>query len=159
MVSGPSLKQQLDQKVQEIEQAVSGLSEEQASKPPAQGEWSAKEVLSHLGGSDSTEFVARLKRILDEDTPRIDVTPGVSYYEQRKGASTSQLLSEVESAYGEAGKFLGGLSEEQLNRKAQVPLLKETPIGEYPTLGQLAGALINFHLNDHVNQLRNLKQQ
>jgi hypothetical protein len=159
MVTGPSLEQQLDQKVQEIKQAVFGLTEEQASKPPAQGEWSANEVLSHLSGSDSTEFVARLKRILDEDTPRIDVTPGVSYYEQRKGESASQLLSEVESAYGEAGKFLGGLSEEQLNRKAQVPLLKETPIGEYPTLGQLAGALINFHLNDHVNQLRNLKQQ
>jgi len=78
MVSRPGLQQQLDQKVQEIKQAVSCLSEEQASRPPARGEWSAKEVLSHLSGSDSAEFVARLKRILDEDTPRIDVTPGVS---------------------------------------------------------------------------------
>jgi hypothetical protein len=65
----------------------------------------------------------------------------------------------VESTYSEMGAFLSGLNEEQLNRKAQVPLLKETPIGEYPTLGQLAGALINFHLNDHVQQLRNLSQQ
>jgi len=159
VVSGPSLQQQLDQKVEEIKQAVSGLSEEQASKPPAQGEWSAREVLSHLSGTDSTEFVARLKRILDEDTPRIDVTPGVSYYEKRKDASTSQLLLQVESAYGEAGQFLGGLSEEQLSRKANVPMLKETPFGENVTLGQLAGLLINFHLSDHVNQLRNLSQQ
>jgi uncharacterized damage-inducible protein DinB len=159
MVSGPGLQQQLDQKVSEIKQAVSGLSEEQASKAPANGEWSAKEVLSHLSGSDSTEFVARLKRILDEDTPRIDVTPGVSHYEQRKDASTGQLLSQVESAYGEASVFLAGLSEEQLNRKANVPMLKETPFGENVSLGQLAGLLINFHLNDHLNQLRNLNQR
>jgi hypothetical protein len=158
MVSGPSLKQQLDQKVQEIKQAVSGMDEEAASRRPAEGEWSAKEVLSHLSGEDSRDFVARLQRILDEDTPRIDVTPGISYYEQRKGASTSELLSQVESSYGEATKFLAGLSEEQLNRKANVPLLKETPFGENVTLGQLAGLLINFHLNDHINQLRTLNQ-
>jgi hypothetical protein len=57
------------------------------------------------------------------------------------------------------GKFLSDLSEEQLNRKAKAPQLKETPIGEYPTLGQLSLALINFHLNDHINHLRNLNQQ
>ncbi|TMB66215.1 MAG: hypothetical protein E6J43_10690 [Chloroflexi bacterium] len=61
----------------------------------------------------------------------------------------------MESTYGGMGAFLSGLSEEQLSRKAQVPLLKETPLGEYPTLGQLAGALINFQ-NDHVQQLRNI---
>ena len=38
-------------------------------------------------------------------------------------------------------------------------MLKETPFGENVTLGQLSGLLINFHLNDHVNQLRNLSQQ
>src|SRR2546428_13596293 len=100
MVSGPGLQQQLDQKVREIKQAVSGLSEEEASKPPAQGEWSAKEVLSHLSGSDSTEVAACFKRILGEDTPRIDVTPGVSYYDHHNGASPRQLVSEVASASG-----------------------------------------------------------
>src|SRR5207237_7998438 len=139
MVSGPGLQQQLDQKVREIKQAVSGLSEEEASKPPAQGEWSAKEVLSHLSGSDSTEFVARLKRILDEDTPRIDVTPGVSYNEKRKGRSTSQLLSEVESAYGEAGKFLGGGGEQPLSRIAKVPELDGPTVGEDGTARPVPG--------------------
>ena len=159
MVSGPTLKQQIDQKVQEIKQAVSGLSEEQASKPAAQGEWSAKEVLSHLSGDGSTDAVSLLDRVIKQDTPEIDIHPGQSYYEGRESIPLKELAVRVESTYGEMGKFLSGLSEEQLNRKAQVPLLKETPIGEYPTLGQLAGALINFHLNDHVNQLRNLSQQ
>ena len=34
MVSGPSLQQQLDQKVQEIKQAVSGIDEQKAAKRP-----------------------------------------------------------------------------------------------------------------------------
>src|SRR3972149_4260498 len=32
------------------------------------------------------------------------------------------------------------------------------PLGEYPTLGQWAGAVINVHMADHVNQLRTLAQ-
>ncbi len=159
MVTGPSLKQQLDQKVQEIRQAVSGVTEEQAATPPRQGEWSAKEVLSHLCGENRSDAVSRFSRVINEDTPRLEIHPGISYYEGRENRSVRELLADVESQNEEAGQFLAGLSEEQLNRKAHVPFLKETPIGEYPTLGQLAMGLINFHLNDHINQLRNLSQQ
>jgi DinB superfamily len=159
MVSGPSLKQQLDQKVQEIKQAVSGLSDEEASKKRGQEEWSVKEVLSHLSGDGSSDAASLLDRVIKEDTPQIDIHPGQSYYEGRESMPLPELTSRVESTYSEMGAFLAGLNDEQLNRKAQVPLLKETPIGEYPTLGQLAGALINFHLNDHVQQLKNLSQQ
>jgi len=158
MVSGPNLKQQIDQKVQEIKQAVSGLSEEEASKKRGEDEWSVKEVLSHLSGDGSSDAVSLLDRVIKEDTPQMDIHPGQSYYEGRESIPLTELTSRVESTYSEMGTFLSGLSEDQLNRKAQVPLLKETPIGEYPTLGQLAGALINFHLNDHVNQLRNISQ-
>jgi len=73
--------------------------------------------------------------------------------------SVAELTSKVTSAYNEMGHFLSGLSEEQLNRKARAPQLKETPMTEYPTLGQLAAAVINFHLNDHINHLRNLSRQ
>ena len=157
MVSGPSLKQQLDQKVQEIKQAVSGLSEEQASREPAPGEWSAKEVLSHLCGQDDALSMYEFKRFLTEDTPPLGITPG-QYSDIRKDAPVPELLSKVESDYSAIGNFFSGLDDQQLNRKAHIPFLKETPFGENVTLGQLAGLLINFHLNDHVNQLRNLSR-
>ena len=60
--------------------------------------------------------------------------------------------------YSEIGRFVGGLTDEQLSRKANIPLLKETPLGENVTLAQWTGAIINFHLNDHINQLRHLSQ-
>jgi len=161
MVSSPALQQQLDQKVEEIKQAVSGISEEKASKRPGEGEWCVKEVLSHLTGEDHAPAAQEFyERCLKEDKPELDITPGQSAYSpEREKAPVKELLSRVETRYGELGKFLAGLNEEQLNRKARVPFLKETPIGEYPTLGMLGMGLINFHLNDHLNQLRNLSQQ
>jgi len=157
MVSGPNLQQQLQAKVQELKQAVSGLSEQQAAKVPAEGEWSAKQVLSHLCGSDDALSMYEFKRFLDEDTPDLGITPG-SYGDNRKDAPVSELVARIDSDYGKIGGFFAGLSEEQLGRKAHVPFLKETPLGEYPTLGQWAIGVIQFHLNDHIQQLKNLAQ-
>jgi len=157
MVSGPTLQQQLNQKVQEIKQAVSGLNEEKASKAPGEGEWSAKQVLSHLCGQDDALSMYEFKRFLNEETPALGITPG-SYGDVRKDAPLSELVSKLDSDYAQIGTFLAGLNDEQLNRKAHIPFLKETPLGEYPTLGQWAIGLINFHLNDHVQQLKNLAQ-
>ncbi len=147
-------------KVEEIKQAASGISEEKASRKPAEGEWCIKEVLSHLSGEENANAMYRFKRILEEDTPTLDLTPGVSAYDdQREQAPVSQLLSSVETQYFELSKLLNNLSEDQLGRKAHVPALKGSPFGEYPTLGQWAGFVVNVHLAGHVQQLRNLAQQ
>ena len=65
-------------------------------------------------------------------------------------------MSKIDTDYAAIGAFFAGLNDDQLARKAHIPFLKETPLGEYPTLGQWAGAVINFHLADHVSQLRTL---
>ena len=158
MVTAQSLQDQVTEKVNEIKGLVSELSDDEAANNPVEGEWCVKEVLSHLIGAELGSAKAGLKRFLDEDTPQIDVNPGISYFEVRNSLSTAELLSTFEAEYGKLGEFLGGLSEEQLNRKANVPLMKESPIGEYPTLSQWAGALLNFHVNEHVGQIRNLCQ-
>ena len=157
MVSGPSLQQQLDQKVQEVKQAVSGLSEEQAAKAPAEGEWCAKQVLSHLCGDDDALSMYEFKRFLAEDMPDLGIAPG-RYGDLRKEAPISDLVSRIETDYSAIGRFFATLNAEQLNRKAHIPFLKETPLGEYPTLGQWAIGIIQFHLNDHIQQLKNLSQ-
>lgn len=160
MVSGPTLQQQVSQKVQEIKQAVAGLSEDKAAKQPADGEWCVKEVLSHLTGEENAVMMYQLNRILEEDTPTLTLIPGVSAYtDERKNAPLSQLLSTVEAQYSDLGKLFAGMSEEQLSRKAHIPFLKESPLGEYPTLGQWAMGIINFHLADHVSQISTLAKQ
>ena len=159
MVTPTTLRDQLLQKAEEIRQAVSGLNEDDAERRPAEGEWCAKEVLSHLSGSDSLELLKRARRFVEEDTPLIDVQRGISFYETRSDMSLADLTGKVESIYSEVGNFLSGLADEQLNRKAQLPLFKETPFSEYPTLGQWASFVINVHINGHVQQLRALAQR
>ncbi len=160
MVSGPTLQQQVQGKVDEIKQALTGVSEEQALKKPGTDEWCVKEILSHLTGEENAVMMYQLNRILDEETPTLTLTPGVSAYDsERENAPISQLLSNVESQYADLGKFFAGLNDEQLGRKAHIPFLKESPLGEYPTLGQWAMGIINFHLADHVQQIRTLAQQ
>lgn len=156
MVTAQSLQQQVASKVSEVKSLVEGINDDQASMKPAEGEWCAKEVLSHLIGEELGGAKVILQRFLEEDTLQIDIEPGNPYFENRSSMSTADLLSTFESEYGKIGEFLGSLSEEQLNRTAKVPLLKETPLGDNPTLAQFAGALMNFHVNDHVEQLRNL---
>jgi hypothetical protein len=157
MGMGEALSQQLSAKVKEVTDAVAGLSEEQAARPKAEGEWTAKQVLSHLCGDDDALSMYEFQRFLEEETPPLGISPG-RYADVRKDASVSELVSKIESDYAQIGQFFAGLNEDQLGRKAHVPFLKETPLGEYPTLGQWAGAVINFHLADHINQLRALRQ-
>ncbi|SRR6266571_788489 len=155
MSTGTALSEQLSAKVNELKDAVSGLSEDKAAKAKSEGEWSAKQVLSHLCGDNDALSMYEFGRFLEEDNPDLGITPG-SYGDIRKDAALPELLSRIDSDYATIGSFLAGLSDEQLARTAHVPFLKETPLGEYPTLGQWAGAVINFHLADHVNQLRSL---
>jgi hypothetical protein len=154
-----SLRDALEHKLEELGEALEGIDEERAGQRAAEGDWCCKEILSHLTGDEGESYVAGFRRFIDEDTPLIGVVVGLPYYTPARQAMTlSELRSGVSRQYGELADFLGGLNEAELTRKARVPLLKDTPIGEYPALAQWAGALINVHLTDHINQLREARQ-
>ena len=154
-----SLSEALGQKIRELEEVASAVGKEAAGRRPGEGEWCVKEVLSHLCGDEGVGFPAGLSRFVEEDTPLIGVVAGLPYYTpKRQGMTVGDLLSAVRSQYQEMAGFLAGLTDQELARKGRVPLLKDTPIGEYPTLGQWAGAIINFHLMDHVNQIRTCRK-
>ena len=154
-----SLRDALEQKVHELEEALRGIDEGSAARRPAEAEWCVKEVLSHLCGDEGESAVARLRRFVDEETPLIGIVAGLPYYTpKRQAMPVAELLSSVRAQLEPMGEFLAGLSDEQLARKGRVPLLKDTPFGEYPTLAQLAGVLVNFHLVDHINQIRNSRK-
>ena len=159
MVTSASLKDQLQEKIRAIEELTAGVSAEQAAKAPAEGEWCIKEVLSHLAGPESQSFYDGIKAFVDEDTPTYDLTPGQSYFDSaREGASVAELRTSVIDQYSRIGDLLGSLSDDQLTRTAHTPQFKDTPIGEYPTLGAFSAALINYHLSDHIAQIQSLCQ-
>jgi hypothetical protein len=54
------------------------------------------------------------------------------------------------------------LSPEELDRQAHVPMFKETPLGEYPTLEIMIGMLCgreNSHIKFHISHMREILQE
>ncbi len=116
----------------EFRRMCEGLDEESSSRAP-EDRWSPKQIVSHLCGPEGVGHLPGLKAFLEKDTPLLDVKPENPYWsEGRTRMTLSELLSEFGREYSEIAAFVEGLSEEQLSRKAHIPMLRESALGECP---------------------------
>ena len=155
---GAQLSQMIRRKVEEFKKLCEGLDEDTASRAPS-GRWSPKQILSHLCGPEGMGFFPTLQAILEKDTPRLDIEAENPFFSERRARMTlAELLSEIDREYGRIADLAAGLSEGQLSRKAHIPLLKETPLGEYPTLAVWIRAIGEQHVGFHIDHLREILQ-
>jgi hypothetical protein len=130
------------------------VDENLASRAPT-GRWSPKQILSHLCGPEDVGYLPNLRAFVESDTPMIDLVTGNPFFtEIRSRMSFRELLAKCELNYQRVANFAAELTEEQLARKAHIPKLKDSPLGEYPTLDGMIYGLSGFHLQDHIDHLR-----
>ena len=157
-MNSAQLSQAVREKAKEFKKLCEGIDEKTASRAP-EGRWSPKEIVSHLCGPEGTGVLPALKAFIEQDTPDIPLHPGNSFFSERRAAMTfAQLLTEFDGVYDGIANFVAGLSDAQLDRKARMPDLKESPLGEYPTLSAFLQGIVEHHLGFHIDHMREVLQ-
>jgi hypothetical protein len=153
---GNQLAQEIMQKVAALKQICQEVDENTSSRAPA-GRWSPKQILSHLCGPEGVGHLPILRAFVDSDTPMIDLdTENPFFTENRARMTFGELVAEFEMNYQRIADFAEELTEEQLARKAHIPKLIDSPLGEYPTLAGMIAGLGEYHVQFHIDHLREI---
>jgi len=153
---GNQLAHVIRQKVLGLKQVCQGVDENLAARAP-EGRWSPNQILSHLSGPEGAGHLPVLRAFLDSDLPTIDLdTENPFFSENRARMSFGELVAECEKDYERVANLAAELSDEQLGRKAHIPKLKDSPLGEYPTLEGMISGLGEYHVQFHTDHLREI---
>ena len=100
-----------------------------------------------------------MRRILEEDTPEIEIVAEDPFFSPRRSRMTmKELLAAFEREYEGMAKLMAEASPEQLARKAYIPLFKDTPLTAYPTLSAFVSGLAGWHMNFHLAHMKEILQ-
>ena len=126
----------------------------------APGEWTTRQVLSHLLFEPGWDPVALLKTFGDRDLPLVDIKPGeVHLTAERKGMTIRQFLDALGDQRRRVFAHVEGLPEAALQeRKARIPLFRQFMGTDEIAMAVYVGALFDFHWNDHAGQLAKIRK-
>jgi DinB family protein len=122
------------------------------------GEWTAREVLTHLLFPPGADMVELLKSFAERDLPLVELEAGDPFLTpERRAMTLEQLVAALDGQRRAVFAYLGSLSEADLTRKARIPLFKTFMGTDEITLPVFAGAMYEYHWNDHAAQLAKIR--
>lgn len=128
---------------------------ERADEP---GEWTAREVLTHLLFPAGWDAVELMKSFADRDLPVIEIEAGDPFMTpERRTMTLEQLVQALDAQRRAVLTYLESLTEADLTRKARIPLFKTFMGTEEIPLPVFVGAMFEYHWNDHAEQLAKIR--
>lgn len=126
----------------------------------APGEWTTREVLSHLLFAPGWDPVVVVKTFSDRDLPLVEITPGVTHLAgERRTMTLKQFVEALDAQRKKVFAHLDGLPEGDLQRrKARIPLFKQIMKTDEIPIAAYVGALFDYHWNDHAGQLAKIRK-
>ena len=128
---------------------------ERADEP---GEWTAREVLTHLLFPVGRDAVELMKSFADRDLPVIEIEAGDPFMTpERRTMTLEQFVQALDAQRQAIVGYLRSLTEADLTRKARIPLFKTFMGTEEIPLPVFVGAMFEYHWNDHASQLAKIR--
>jgi len=126
----------------------------------APGEWTTRQVLSHLLFEPGWNDVHVLKKFSAKDFPLVDLVAGQAHVTpERQKMTVRQFLDALDRQRRDVFGFLARLSEAELpQRKARIPLFKQFMGTDEIPIHVYVGALFDLHWNDHAGQLAKIRK-
>lgn len=126
----------------------------------APGEWTTRQVLSHLLFEPGWRAVPVLKKFSTKDLPLVEIVPGqVHVTPERQKMALRQFLDALGGQRRDVFAYLDGLSDAELGeRKARIPLFKQFMGTDEIPISTYVGALFNLHWQDHAGQLAKIRK-
>ena len=135
----------------EVMKALDGFPAENLGAHPIPGKWSAREIVHHLGDSESTAAI-RLRKLLVEDNPTIEGYDEAAFAKKLKynERDMAPALEAFRSARATTAQLLGVLAEEEWKREGV-----HTESGPYSVEKWLR--IYADHAHNHASQIQRLR--
>lgn len=152
------LKARADAALVSLRRQLEGM-EPYLERADAPGEWTAREVLSHLLGEAHWAAAAFLRSFARTNLPVLDLDPGTHYMtDERRRMAVKDFLAGLEEQRRAVFAYVESLPEADLDRKARIPVFKTFMGTDEITIPVYLGAMFDYHWNDHAGQLAKIRK-
>ena len=125
----------------------------------APGEWTTRQVLSHLLFEAGWKPVPLLKSFATHDLPVVEIEPGLAEVTPERQKMTLQdFIAALDAQRHEVFGYLEGLTDGDLQRKARIPLFKQFMGTDEITIPVYVGAMFDYHWGDHASQIAKIRK-
>ncbi len=125
----------------------------------APGEWTLREVLSHLMFEPGFDPRTVLSSFAHRDLPVFDVKASATHVTpDRERMTLDEIMRSLETQRHALFAYLDELDEGDLGRKAKIPLFKQFMGTDEIPIPMFVGAMFDYHWHDHASQIAKIRR-